>query len=494
MCSTSASRSESSSEPAEAACVPWSGDECLRRPGAAQAAAILLSAVLFLTTAGSSPLEAADANEVLALFQRRCVECHGAAKQNGGLRLDSVDAVFKGGKSGPAISAGKAAESTLFNRLTAEGKKRMPPRGDPLPRADLELVQGWIDGGARSAPSRPGKVSVPRDPKKLSLPGAYAPVHALCGDPTGPRLAVGVGARVAIVEVSREENSDAAKKGAGWSSRSLALLDGQRDVVESLAFSPDGKLLAVGDFARVHVWSAGDWKRTRVLEPLEDRVLALAFSPDGARLAAGAGAPTERGEVKLWNAGTGSLEWAVTPHSDCVFGLGWTPAGLLLTASADRSTLALDGGTGKILHRLEAHTHHVLGVAVSADGKRAVTCGADRKLKLWDLEKWELSSSLKGHEKQAAWVGFLPGGERFISAGGDGKLRLWDVDKEDQRLSLGEARESLQAGTLLDGGKVAAASDVQGKVRLFLLEDKKPILELTAEDLLGAGPSKPRDD
>jgi hypothetical protein len=78
----------------------------------------------------------------------RCVGCHGGEIQKGGLRLDLKAAAMLGADSGPVIAAGKSAESELFRRITAADPKRAMPPGSRLPAREIELLRGWIDGGA----------------------------------------------------------------------------------------------------------------------------------------------------------------------------------------------------------------------------------------------------------------------------------------------------------------------------------------------------------
>ncbi|MBM3832643.1 MAG: hypothetical protein FJ403_05105 [Verrucomicrobia bacterium] len=87
---------------------------------------------------------------VLPILQKSCFECHGAEKQKGKLRLDSKEATFKGGKSGSVITPGDAAKSELYRRITlpASDDEIMPNEGDPLPKAQTDLIRDWINQGA----------------------------------------------------------------------------------------------------------------------------------------------------------------------------------------------------------------------------------------------------------------------------------------------------------------------------------------------------------
>ena len=87
---------------------------------------------------------------VQPLLIAKCVKCHGAEKQKGGLRLDEKSATFRGGDSGePVIVAGHAIKSRLMLLITSKDEnERMPPEGKPLTAAQIDLFKHWIDAGA----------------------------------------------------------------------------------------------------------------------------------------------------------------------------------------------------------------------------------------------------------------------------------------------------------------------------------------------------------
>ena len=102
---------------------------------------------------------------VAPTLQSRCAGCHGQARQSGGLRLDSIEAIRKGGDGGAVIVAGQAAASEMVRRiwLPASDKKVMPPKGHPSPtHAEGALLRWWIDQGA-SFDQMLGDVEVPEE-------------------------------------------------------------------------------------------------------------------------------------------------------------------------------------------------------------------------------------------------------------------------------------------------------------------------------------------
>lgn len=87
------------------------------------------------------------------LLQTRCGACHNPEKRKGGLRVDTLEALRQGGKNGPVIVAGNAAQSPLVQRLLLplEDDDHMPPDGKPQPEpGEIALLRWWIDTGASS--------------------------------------------------------------------------------------------------------------------------------------------------------------------------------------------------------------------------------------------------------------------------------------------------------------------------------------------------------
>ena len=100
---------------------------------------------------GRTPDSVAVFAEVLQpLLELRCIECHDASRQNGGLRLDAPHHVLAGGRGGPIVVAGKPMASEWVRRVTLprSNRKSMPPKGDAIDYADVRLLSWWIERGA----------------------------------------------------------------------------------------------------------------------------------------------------------------------------------------------------------------------------------------------------------------------------------------------------------------------------------------------------------
>ncbi|MBX3415662.1 MAG: DUF1553 domain-containing protein [Pirellulales bacterium] len=129
---------------------------------------VLLGAAPLRAEEGATVAAATEPNEysdfIRPLFAQRCFACHGALRQQSGLRLDSAASTIAGGESGPAVAAGKSAESLLVDALRGTAGFRMPPEdhGEPLAEEQIARIEAWIDAGA-SVPAQDEPERDPRD-------------------------------------------------------------------------------------------------------------------------------------------------------------------------------------------------------------------------------------------------------------------------------------------------------------------------------------------
>jgi len=120
----------------------------------------LLSLGVGGTAHGDEPVDYLQ--EIRPLLWQRCTSCHGAVRQQSGLRLDTAVLARQGGEGGPAVVPGQPAESLLLDAVRGTpGVARMPPEGEPLSAAEIERLERWIQQGA-VAPAE----TTPADPAK----------------------------------------------------------------------------------------------------------------------------------------------------------------------------------------------------------------------------------------------------------------------------------------------------------------------------------------
>lgn len=114
--------------------------------------------------------------DILPILAHNCFECHAHGKKKGGLDISSREALLKGGKNGPAMIAGKSAESLMIQLvMSKDDDERMPSEKPPLKPGEIALLKSWIDQGAvwdANAAVLPPKPSIkPRTPVIPDGPG-----------------------------------------------------------------------------------------------------------------------------------------------------------------------------------------------------------------------------------------------------------------------------------------------------------------------------------
>jgi WD40 repeat protein len=157
-------------------------------------------------------------------------------------------------------------------------------------------------------------------------------------------------------------------------------------VVTALAFSPDGKLLAVTGYHEVLLYNTSNYTLQSRLIGISERVQSVAFSPDGKRLAAVGGAPGRFGEVQIWNPETEKLLISTPVTYDTLYGVSWSPDGKTVAfGCADNTVRAIDATTGKQTLQMGTHSDWVLATVFAQDGMHLVSVGRDMSMKLTEV-------------------------------------------------------------------------------------------------------------
>ena len=207
------------------------------------------------------------------------------------------------------------------------------------------------------------------------------------------------------------------------------------DGVLSLAYSPDGKILASGGRNEpIHIWDAATGQLLRLLN--EHWTYALAFSPDGKYLAA-AGANKI---VRLWIAETGQEIAQMKGHKATIKALAFSSDGAVLVSGSDDTTVKLwKVPEGSEAATYDGHTFGVNAVAISSDSKHLASGSIDHTLRVGSGSRRNVVI-----QAPAAVTGlaYLPNRKTLIAAGDDGFLRIWDIASATECAS-GEATTAI---------------------------------------------------
>jgi WD40 repeat protein len=373
----------------------------------------------------------------------------------GFVMTEFADLFKKGDQDKPGVVPGKPEQSFLLAQIEhASGQKAaMPKNKDPLLAADIALIKKWIQQGAKD--------DTPKNAREV-VDASHPPVYVL------------------------------------------------PPVIPSIAFSPDGKLLAVAGYHEVLLHKADGSGLVSRLVGLSERVQSIAFSPDGALLAVAGGSPGRFGEIQIWNAPSHKLKLSVSTTFDTLFGLSWShDSSIIAFGCADNTLRAINAATGKQVLFQGAHNDWVLGTVFSKESRFLVSISRDRSMKLTEVATQrfidnitsitpgalkgglmavdrspqktdkKVKSTAVGTDMSEKWY------DELIIGGADGTPRLYQMHRTSKRVIGDDANKrreySSMPGRIFalrfspDGNTFAAGSslDGQGQVRVYQTADGK---------------------
>ncbi len=298
--------------------------------------------------------------------------------------------------------------------------------------------------------------SKPKELEPLARLTAFSSgVTSVAFSPDGKLLAAGTKDAVQLIDVETKAIV-----------REVPTKSGQ---VRAVVFSLDGMTLVTGSYQNLSVWNAATGELVKSFKGHRGYVTGVAFSPEGSRLATAC----EDEVARVWKLDGDETPLLFKAHKLPVTGVAWSPDGKWLATSAGDETRPTkagevkvwDASTGEVQQSFELHTKGTTGVAFSADGKHLASSGIDEHVNIYDLAAKKPLGFYAGHSRPTNAVLFHPDEETAISvsggrAVGKNELKVWEFATGDE-VATAEAHVGRIAAVALskDGRTLATAGN-----------------------------------
>jgi WD40 repeat protein len=235
-----------------------------------------------------------------------------------------------------------------------------------------------------------------------------------------------------------------------------------------VALSADGMTLAQGGDGTVLIWDLDTKKVQATLKGHSWLVDSVAFSPDGRTLASG----DATGTIKLWSTANGEERTTLKVHSGGIGSLLFTRDGNTLISTSQDNTINLwDLTSEKVVATLDGHGENFTCLAISPNGKTLASGGNDGKIRLWDLSVRTLRATLNVVHPVFS-LAYTPDGNTLAVAVNDilnnpgaGAIKLLDVATSQERATI-ERCGALSLVFTPDGNSLISGG-VDGAIRIW---------------------------
>ncbi|MFQ5978620.1 MAG: WD40 repeat domain-containing protein [Candidatus Heimdallarchaeota archaeon] len=246
--------------------------------------------------------------------------------------------------------------------------------------------------------------------------------------------------------------------------------------VESVAFSPDGSILASGsgDYS-IKLWDVGRGTLLRTLRKHNGEVSSVTFSPNGKSLASG----SWDNNIVIWDVAKRKAVRTLRGHTLDVYTVAFNPSGELLASGDHNGTVKLwDVASGKLLWTKFAHSSRIGSVVFAPNGSYLASGGWDSFVNLWNVSTSELLQSYSRPLSEVRDLAFSPDGTVLGIATGiplenRGEIRFWNLTSGEEPQLFDWATRAFSTLAFSPDGAKLATGLAHGAIGLWYLDGRE---------------------
>ena len=354
---------------------------------------------------------------------------------------------------------------------------------------ELRTLKGHSDWVNSVAVSDEGRLAVSAsDDKTLKVWDISADFAAVTGFPVLSKSMVQTGVIASV------DDAEVAFAGEPYARR------GHTDAVNSVALNADGHLaVSASADGMLKVWDVASGRELhahRGYSAKGEPMYGVAFSADGSLAVSVTLAQEETPDgrdfkfprLEVWNIETDELHElrALETHNGTVrCNIALSADGrLAVSASADNTLKVWDVVMGRELRTLARHSDKVMGVALSADGRLAVSASMDKTLKVWDAAMGRELRTLTGHSDEVIDVALSTDGRLAVSASKDKTLKVWDTATGHELLTFSGHSDAVKCVALSANGRLAVSASMDETLKVWNMATGQTISTLSARAYL----------
>jgi WD40 repeat protein len=240
----------------------------------------------------------------------------------------------------------------------------------------------------------------------------------------------------------------------------------------SMAFSPDGRTLAIADYdqGQARLWDVANRKQIGLLK-MKEHLIGVAYSPDGKNLVTTGGTlyqPNSASEVVIWDMTTKQKIHTLLGATSWVYQATFSPDGRTLAASGGDGAVTLwKVATGEMIARLPGHHGFVEPVTFSSDGEILAAGDEQGYVWLWNWRSRRIESVFRAHDRPIYTILFCPDEQSLITTSRDHTARMWDRKTGRETARFAGHVGAVSVARLFPDGQTLVTSSQDGSIKFW---------------------------